>query len=283
MRTATVDLREGFVVGTAAAIASCARVVVRTDVEERVSGCDPALTVFRDIDAACSLLDPESDLSRVNAAPDEWHVVSPACFTALREAWWGFRRTSGRFDPRLRLDAATPPPAGWGLRLPWRPRMLDATRSVHIGGIPIELDGIARGLALRWASNALGGTHHLVEVGDDCWCSGRCPDGGPWRVGIADPGGDPTPLAVLALSDTACITSTRSPIGTGAAPGDVLAATVLGPDPVAAAVWSRVLLLAGAEGIAQEAGRRRLAAAWVTADGVLHVNSGLEPRILWQR
>ncbi|MGH9086689.1 MAG: FAD:protein FMN transferase, partial [Acidimicrobiales bacterium] len=148
------------------------------------------------------------------------------------------------------------------------------------------LDGIARGLALRWASRALKGTHHLLEVGGDCYGAGRGPDGAPWRIGVHDPLeiGAPSPLAVLALSDAACATASAHAVRASGqlTGGGLLSVTVLGPDPVTTAVWSRVLLLAGASAIAEAAGRRRLAACWVTDDGSLRLSPALEPSVLWR-
>ncbi|MGH9089366.1 MAG: FAD:protein FMN transferase, partial [Acidimicrobiales bacterium] len=134
--TATLDVREGFVVATTPAITSHARVVLRTDPTEGVDGCDPALAVFHDVHAACSRFDPESELHHCNARAGDWHFVSGTCLSALREAWWAYRRSGGGFDPRLPAASAS-----GGVRLPWRPRFADAAPSVHLGGDPVDLDG----------------------------------------------------------------------------------------------------------------------------------------------
>ena len=154
---------------------------------------------------------------------------------------------------------------------------------MHLGGEPLDLDGIARGLALRWAGRRLGGTQHFVEVGDAAWCSGRGPDGAPWRVGLDDPLADPSPLAVLSLIDAACATSTatRARIAGQRVERGLLSVTVVGPEAVAAEVWSSVLLTT--PHIADVAVRQRLPAAWVTDDGKLHISPALEPRVLWRR
>ncbi|MGH9081940.1 MAG: FAD:protein FMN transferase [Acidimicrobiales bacterium] len=279
MTTATLDICDELAVASAPALASNARVIVRTSRADPGPGCDPALAVFRDVNLACSRFDPESELRRVNAHPDTWHVVGKTCSTALREAWWAYRRTSSEFDPRLHVGStagATPPP--------WRPRFADAARRVHLGGLPVDLDGIARGLALRWARRALRGSQHFVSLGDAWTCSGRGLDGGPWRIGLQDPAGDPSPLAVVGLTDTACVTSTvaRASIAGQPVPSDLLAVTIVNPDAVAAAVWSMVLLTAREPHIAEVSARLRLPAAWVTDDGTLHTSPALEPKILWR-
>ena len=273
MTTATLDICDSLAVVAAPALGSQARVVVRTSSVEPGPGCDPALAVLHDVNRSCSRFDPESEIRAVNADPTAWHVVSPTCSTAVREAWWAYRRTSGEFDPRM--DP--------GERPPWQPGFAEASDGLHVGGLPVDLDGIARGLALRWAGRALGAKQRFIAVGDAYWCSGQGPDGAPWRVGIEDPLGDPSPLAVLSLTDTACATSTATGARIAGQPVEsgLLAVTVVGPDAVAAEVWSRVLLTA--QRIAAVVERRRLPAAWVTDDGKLHTSLGLEPRILWRR
>jgi len=66
--------------------------------------------------------------------------------------------------------------------------------------------------------------------------------------------------------------------------GEGLAAvTVVGPDPAAAEVWSKVLFLAGRAGIAAEAARRRVAACWTALDGSLDMSPGIERFVVWRR
>lgn len=320
---ASVDVRDGIVIATTMAMASPVRVVLSTDAGVGEPACATALATFHEVEATCSRFDAASELSRANARPHRWHRVGPTCFAAVREAWWAYRRTSGRFDPRVLADLVAlgygswppagqsvdgvapqparrrPPPEPSAARPPWRPYFDDTTGSVHLDGYPIDLGGIGKGLAVRWASRALRAPHHLVEAGGDCYCAGQAPDGGPWRIGIEDPCGGSTPLAVLALSDVACATSSvrlrRWTTGgrevhhlidpaTGQPGGDgLLAVTVVGPDPAAAETWSKTLFLAGVSHVAAEAERHSQAAAWVTDEGALHVNEALSPRVLWQR
>lgn len=274
--TATLDTCDGFVFAAAPALTSQARVIVRTVGDDPGSRCRGALALFRAVNAACSRFDPDSELRRVNAEPGAWHVVGETFHAALREAWWAHRKTSGEFDPRMHPPAAT--------RRSWHPRFAEVTRRVHLGGVPVDLDSVARGLALRWAGRALRESHHLLQVGDDCWCGGLGPDGAPWRVGLYHPLGAASPLAVLSLSDTACVTTTfaRARVAGQAVGTGVLAVTVVGPDAVAAEVWSMVLLRSRGPHIADVCRRRRLPAAWVTDDGELHTSPALESKILWR-
>jgi len=286
------------------------------------TACERALDVFHDVEAECSRFTPASDLSQVNSAADRWHRVGRYCYLAIEEAWQAYRWTRGRFDPRVLSDLITlgydqwPPrsvegeplggigpaalrPARPRWRPRWRPRFVADTRHVHVDGTPVDLGGIGKGIAVRWASGSLGRSDHLVEAGGDCFCSGAAPDGGPWRVGVEDPTGGDEPLAVLALSDRACTTSsvrrrrwlsdgqpvhhlidpsTGRPGGTG-----LLSVTVIGTDPAVAEVWSKVLFLFGAAAVDEAAERQALAACWVTDDGVLHVNSRANGYVRWRR
>ncbi len=107
---------------------------------------------------------------------------------------------------------------------------------------------------------------------------GASPEGGPWRIGVEDPRGGDDPIAVLAVTDGACATSsirrgrwqhqgetvhhlldprTGRPGGAG-----LLAVTVVDADPANAEVWSKTLFLAGAERITGSPGKA-LAALWL--------------------
>lgn len=182
---------------------------------------------------------------------------------------------------------------------PWRPRFRGATAEVRLGGRPVDLGGIGKGLAVRWAAAAVGSAARglLVEAGGDCWCGGRAADGGVWRIGVEDPRGSDRPVAVLGLSDRACATSsirlrrwrtkggvvhhlidprTGRPGGRG-----LLAVTVVHADPAEAEVWSKVLFLAGRRDIAGLARRQGLAALWVDHTGARGWSSAMLRHLRW--
>ena len=192
----------------------------------------------------------------------------------------------GRFDPRVFGDlvrlgydrsfaltprdaqpaTSSPGPRPCG---PWRPRFRGGRRPmVEVGPHPVDLGGIGKGLALRWASERLADQvhEHLIAAGGDIVCRGAGPAGDGWRVSVEDLRDGDTPLAVLALTDQACATSSvrvrrwrcggrpvhhlvdpRSgrPGGAG-----LLAVTVVAPDPADAEVTSKTLFLHGARDIA---------------------------------
>ena len=280
---------------------------------------DRALAVFTEVEGACTRFVPDSPLMQLNAAPDRWHAVPPVLMRAILEAHRAYRRTQGRFDPRVLADLVAlgydrslpfahgdvrtplgPTPTGRGR--PWRPRFRIGTRpEVHLGGSAIDLGGIGKGLAARWAGEQLIGDVEafLVDAGGDCVCRGPGPDGDGWRVGVEDPSGSDEPLAVLELSDVSCATSSirlrhwtagGRPVhhlvdpATGQPGGAGLAAvTVVAGDPAEAEVWSKSLFLAGGDAIGEEAGRRSLAALWVDLDGAVHESPALDRYVLWRR
>ena len=111
------------------------------------------------------------------------------CYAALAEAESAHRMTLGRFDPRILRDlqalgydrslpfgsgpvdvsSAEPAakPTTLRFRAPWSPGFDPSRSAVRIGSIPVDLGGIGKGLAVRWASEALRGRADafLVEAG----------------------------------------------------------------------------------------------------------------------
>lgn len=293
-------------------------------------GADAALAAARGaverVDAACTRFRP-SPLTAANAEPDRWHLVPATLATAVLEARRAHEATGGLFDPRV-LDvllawghdealaggpAAVPAPS-WpamltstGVRLattsaPWRPSVREGSSGweLRLGGQPIDLGGIGKGLAVRAAAEALrqAGDGALVDAGGDLVVTGEGPIGA-WRVGVEDPAGGDAPLLVMELRDAACATSsvhrhewlaaggpvhhlvdprTRRPGGDGLA-----AVTVLAPDPAWAEVWSKSLFLAGAGNVRRRAEDARLAAAWVHRDGAVGMTQGFAAHVTWRR
>jgi thiamine biosynthesis lipoprotein len=284
--------------------------------------------LFAEVERQCTRFDPDSDLMRANASADRWQEVGVHCFDALQAAATAHETTGGRFDPRV-LDALRR--LGYANSLPftrgdvrtaepeeesapaggrWTPRFDPRTRRVSVGAVPVDLGGIGKGLALRWAAGLLrsaGCSSFLLEAGGDCVYgvgpsgvgpSGVGPSGVGWRLGVEDPAGGSTPVAVLDVADGACATSsvrlrqwqagertvhhlidprTGQPGG-----GTLRSVTVVGADPADAEVWSKVLFLAGHD-IAEEAGDRGLAALWVDANGSLGISPAMRAHVVWER
>jgi thiamine biosynthesis lipoprotein len=184
---------------------------------------------------------------------------------------------------------------------PWRPRFRGGRRpELLLGDAPVDLGGIGKGLAVRWAAERLADVtpSYLVEAGGDCYCAGTTPEGARWFVGVEDPAGGSGPVAVLALSDLGCATSSirlrRWSVGgaevhhlvdprTGRPGGRGLAAvTVVGPDTADAEVWSKSLFLSGSDGIRAAADARGLAALWVGRDGDVGLSRAMGRHLVWR-
>ena len=277
-----------------------------------------ALQVFASVDATCTRFDPASPLMVANARPDRWHRVPPILFRAIEEAHHAYLRTRGRFDPRVLRDLVrlgydrtlvfgatevdTLRPSGSRPPLePWRPRFRGGPRpEIHLGGLPVDLGGIGKGLAIRWATERLRPEigSFLVDAGGDCAAVGRGPDGGGWPIGIEDPTDPTAVVAVLELRDAACATSsvrirhwrsdgadvhhlldprTGEPGGAG-----LRSVTVVADDPADAEVTSKTLFLEGAGGIAAASRRRFAAALWVDADGRVAESPRLDSHVSWR-
>lgn len=311
------------------------RVVAPTATAE--NAVDRAEQVFHDVERACTRFEPTSPLMRANARPRGWHDVPPELYDAVAAAHQAYEETGGLFDPRVLevlrswgydrslpfrdgpVSLAAPAAAGAGRphrtahpwargtrtppapgRRPWRPAFDAARRAVRLGGSPIDLGGIGKGLAVRWASLALAGAGAatLVEAGGDVQTTGPGPEGTGWRIAVEDPRGGPDPVAVLGVEDAACATSsvrlrqwrvggrpvhhlvdprTGEPGGRG-----LLAVTVVGPDPARAEVWSKALFLAGRGRVRSLADERGLAVLLVDEDGVVGTSRGMKEHLLWQ-
>ncbi len=315
------DIVAGEVFGRVMAMASEIRVRAVTrgvDPKTLHPVVDAALDVFRVVQVACTRFDPDSPLMQANARPDDWVRVHRVCLAALTEAHRAYVTTAGRFDPRVLDDlvrlgyarsmrtgvpAEIDAPEALCGRSPlpeWRPAFRDETSEVRLGGHPVDLGGIGKGLAVRWCAARL--LHEvedfLVEAGGDCYCAGRAPDGAPWHIAVEDPAGGDQPVAVLALTDLACATSsvrvrrwrvaggvvhhlvdprTGLPGGAG-----LQSVTVVDPDPANAEVWSKALFLSGVRDIAADAERRRVAALWVTDDATPGFSPAMSRYVVWQ-
>jgi thiamine biosynthesis lipoprotein len=283
-------------------------------------GIERAREVFREVERQCTRFDPQSPLMQANAAGDEWHVVPQYCFAALGEAASAHRATNSTFDPRvlsalleMGYDRSLPFAAGdveiRGHSVPvaqrranahWRPRFDPARSAVQIGPVPVDLGGIAKGLAIRWAAEQISRDcdSYLIEAGGDCYLAGDGPKGAGWQVAVEDPRGGTRPIAVLSVRSTGCATSsirlrqwtvagrrvhhlidprTGTPGGHG-----LLAVTVVGADPAMDEVWSKVLFLSGRDDIAAQASAHGLAALWIADDGAIRMSEHIAPAVIWQ-
>jgi FAD:protein FMN transferase len=289
--------------------------------------------VFTRVQAACTRFDPASPLMQANASGNDWHTVPWECFEAIREAAQAHVTTGGAFDPRVldslvalgydhslpfkteHVELAAPAAAADPAALPqlpalippnelgrWQPGLDSERLAVRLGPRRVDLGGIGKGLAVRWASQILAtaGSSHLVEAGGDCYLAGSGPLGNGWRVGIEDPHaqGAAAPVAVLELTDRGCATSSLKvrnwtlgdqrvhhlidPRTGRSCEASLRAVTVVGPDTALAEVWSKALLIEGVRAIATLTDAHQLAAFWVDAQGQTHMSEKMRPYVIWE-
>lgn len=191
-----------------------------------------ALSSAREEVAACerelSRFDPASDLSRLNAAAGDWSPAGPRLREALRLALRAREDTGGRFDPTILPVLAS---AGYDRSfelLEERPAARvegwcagaeievdeNRGRARLAAGTAVDLGGIGKGYAARRALDAMlgaapGPPGGLVDLGGDIALRGETPEGGPWRIAVADARRPGETLALLALAAGGIATSGR--------------------------------------------------------------------------
>ena len=271
--------------------------------------------MFFEVERICTRFVTTSDLMMMNAEPNEWRVVPEILYRAVQESFTAYKFTDGRFDPRIhdslvalgyagtpRFDPSVDVTTGAIPTHPhstWQLRLEPTTGALNLGGHAIDLGGIGKGLAIRWAGEILStvADNYLVEAGGDCFCAGSAPDADSWRVSVEDPRSAPQPVAVIEVCDRAVTTSsvrlrrwrangttahhlidprTSRPGGEG-----LLAVTVVGHDAAVAEVWSKALFLAGESNIAKTAHEQNIAALWVDANGTLVINDLMDHYVIW--
>ncbi len=278
---------------------------------------------FEATEQALSRFRESSDLTTVNraAGTGELRRVDRRLASALAAADRAGRVTDGRFDARVLVDLERLGYTGAALRAagstvrgaaarpegeaPPRWLTIDPRTDMLAIAAPVDLGGIGKGLALRWAwrrilrgglVDRLGGA--LLEAGGDLVAGGTAPQPGPWVIGLEDPTGGDRPLATIDVEAGAVATSSTlvhrwtgddgRPVhhlidpGTGEPGGaGLLAVTVAGPDPAWAEVWSKSLFLSGHASIASLARTRGLAAWWVDDEGRLEMTPAARARTGW--
>jgi thiamine biosynthesis lipoprotein len=268
---------------------------------------ESVLRIFDAAETAMSRFSETSELTALNRlAPSRTSVaLSPMLRRALVAADRAHRITAGRFDPRVlsdldRLGYTGAPIEPVAVRTDLAARVVTMSELGARLARPVDLGGIGKGLALRWAADAverLGVTHFLLEAGGDLVARGRDTDHEPWSIGIEDPANVAEHLAVIAVTDMAVATSSVAVnrwtvagrtvhhlidprTGEPAASG-LTAVTVVGPDPAWAEIWSKVLFIGGRSSIASEACAHGLAAWWAADDGSFEMTPAGRAMTAW--
>ncbi len=331
------DEPAGFVTFSARALGSALRLTVHlpdaASPAQRAAGqaaADAAwaevLAEFDAVDVALSRFRDDSELTMLNRLAGSGRVVEVSWRTrrALAAIDRAGRVTDGRFDASIlgalerigehgaRLEPASGRRSGPGAD---RPRCAgrrtgsagDRRSLVHVPPVPVDMGGIGKGLALRWAcARALrslpAGAGLQLEAGGDVVAGGTPPEDG-WRIGVEDPAAADadaaTPLVVVELRSGAVATSsvrvrhwvgpdgravhhlvdprTGEPARDRADRRDRRRQRILpGPRSGARPCSSR-----DATGIAAEARSRDLAAWWITDEGRLGLTPAARVRTAW--
>jgi len=190
------------------ALGSSVRVIVTRpgDLARAKAAVDKALHA---IDLAASRFRDDSELSRLNARPEEDIVVSPLLAQALAAALRGARLSGGAVDPTIGsavrlagydVDFASVPVNGAELKLMattvpgWRAvQFAESSRTVRIPrGVELDLGATAKALASDLAAaaarKACGGGGVLVSLGGDIAVTGEAPLGG-WVIQASEDSG----------------------------------------------------------------------------------------------
>jgi thiamine biosynthesis lipoprotein len=270
--------------------------------EDRQSARAVLAAARAEIDACervLSRFDPGSDLTRLNNADGAWVDVDPRLVDALREAVRARIETGGRYDPTILPVLAAAgydrsfehlverPPVeivGWkaGGRIGLDPEQRRARLAT---GTAVDLGGIGKGFAAARALDAIRrewpqAPGALVDLGGDIALFGSPPEGGPWRVAIADPREPGAVLATLTLTGGGVATSGRDarrfgnglhhlidPTAAGVAREGPLAVTVVAPDAAEAEAHATALAICDLTEASDYVGLRPQLGALLVPDG----------------
>lgn len=260
------------------------------------------------VDELLSNYRPDSAIEQFNAAHSTARTsLPPELVRLLRIASEVHGASGGCFDPTVRPlvrlwgfdgdEPHVPAPSDVAalrgrLGLDKLAIVDDTTVQRSVPELELDMSSIGQGYTVARLARVVEGFgihDYLVEIGGELAARGSKPDGVAWRIGIEDPtpdGGVAEPLTMPTDRTTAVITSGtyRHFFEDGdrayshildprtAAPVDheLLAVTVIGPDPTLAATWATALLCLGpAEGMTT-ADREGIAAVLAvrTDDGV---------------
>jgi FAD:protein FMN transferase len=254
---------------------------------------DAAEAEFHRLEAILSRFRDDSELSRLNRSGSI--EAGPDLLRVTELSLSGREQTAGRFDPTVH-DAVVA--AGYDRSFeavaPDGPAAAPVSRGsnkVRVTGNRIELDdgvrldfgGIGKGYAAERAAEVLATAGPcIVNAGGDIAVRG-----GAWPIAVQTADGSLT----LELTHGALATSGRDrrcwrrggrelhhlidPATGTSAGGDLLRATVVAADAVAAEVWAKALFLAGSEFAAAEADAQGLPCVLVTRDGGTRLAGGL--------
>lgn len=181
---------------------------------------------LHELEAAWSRFLDDSEISRINAQPDLFHLVSADTLELIERGIDAWRLTNGAFDPTI-LSALIDRGYDRTLAGCGHDRPLDSpTRSQGCGSIQVDPNlrmirlgegvgfdpgGIGKGLAadlLATEAIEMGASGAMVNIGGDVVCLGNAPGGNGWCVEIAEPSVTPERIATVVVESGAVVTST---------------------------------------------------------------------------
>ena len=255
-----------------------------------------------------------SEVWAINHGEGNWVPISPETQALLTDGLELCARTDGVLDL-----TAYPAVMAWGFTtgehrvVPPEERAelaerIDYTQveldpQAHAVRLPsdmaLDFGGVAKGYVgqmLRQQLRDAGVSSALLNLGGNVQSVGGKPSGEPWEIGIQDPTAQqPTPLAVLQITDQAVVTSgdyqryfdqegqrychIMDPDTAAPAQSGVKSVTVVGSDGLVCDALSTALFVMGLEeGTAFWRANPQLDVEllWVTEDGTLSITQGLE-------
>ncbi len=218
---------EGGAMGTHIAFAAYTTATV--DAAKARAAFDAALAEIKRIEALMTTWQPDSEISKINAAAGKAPVaVGEETFAVVKESVHASEISQGTFDITFETlhglwkfdqDLDPHPPADKDIKerlafVGYKNIVLDESkRTVMLAKekTRIGLGGIAKGYAVDKAVKVLeqaGLTSFFVQAGGDLFARGKKPDGKDWQAGIRDPRGQAGSFfAMLSLSDHAFSTA----------------------------------------------------------------------------
>jgi thiamine biosynthesis lipoprotein len=195
--------------------------VVADDAAEARSALEHAWEEIDRLEAMISSWSESSETAEINRRAGERPVVvSPELFGLISRSLKVAELTDGAFDPTFAalaglwdFEARAPSvPSAEAIRsavdkVGYRRVKLDReARTVYLAepGVRLGFGAIGKGFAANSTVRvlrSLGIESGIVSAGGDLFAFGRREDGGPWRVGIADPQEEERTIAALLVSE----------------------------------------------------------------------------------
>jgi thiamine biosynthesis lipoprotein len=169
----------------------------------------------------------DSELSQINRAPGQVHLISPVMAEVIQTAFEaaeasegivvptilqaleaaGYDRSFDQITPRQTTLEVMPIFVGNWHEIEFNPR----SRSLRTPkGVRLDLGGVAKGWAADRAAGRLSRFGPaMVDAGGDIAVSGPKADGRPWAIGVADPRNPEGRLALLQIKRGGVATSGR--------------------------------------------------------------------------